>query len=187
MSPRQSVDRDRIREFFKRLSGRFHGSARVYLVGGTSLVFEEMRDQTLDIDVVLEVSPNEHGDLIRAIRELKDALATNVEEASPGDFIPLPSGYGQRHHFLERFGGIDVFHFDLYSTALSKIERGRTQDYEDVVALLAGGNIRWDRLAACFDEILPQMGLRSLKQNPAGFERNFRTLQGMWDERREQA
>ena len=60
----------------------------------------------------------------------------NVEEASPGDFIPLPAGSEGRHEFIERFRKLDVFHFDLYSVALSKIERGRTQDLEDVLKLL---------------------------------------------------
>ncbi len=83
----------------------------------------------------------DHSDLIQTVRELKDTLSINVEEASPGDFIPLPSGYENRHTFVERFGMLDVLHFDLYSTALSKIERGRMQDFEDVLALLRAGQI----------------------------------------------
>ena len=180
MSPRQSVDRERIREFFKRLGERFRGPARIYLVGGTTLVFEQLRQQTLEIDVVIEVSPKDHGNLIKVIRELKDALSVNVEEASPGDFIPLPVGYENRHKFVERFGRLDVFHFDLYSTALSKIERGRTQDLEDVLALLAAGKIEWSQLVEYFEEILPKTGEFSLKQDPVEFEQNFRALEGMW-------
>lgn len=184
MSLRQSVDRERIREFFGQLGKRFGAPAKVYLVGGTTLVFEQLREQTLDIDVVLEVAPRDHGNLVRAIRDLKDELSVNVEEASPGDFIPLPPGHGGRHRFIERFGRIDVFHFDLYSTALSKIERGRTQDLEDVLALLRAGRIEWDRLNEHFEAILPKMGELSLKQDPVEFERNFRALAGMRDTRK---
>ena len=180
MSPRQSVDRERMLEFFTQLGKRFGASARVYLVGGTTVVFEQLREQTLDIDLVLEVSPKEHGNLIRAIRDLKDELSVNVEEASPGDFIPLPPGYGNRHKFIERFGRIDVFHFDLYSSALSKIERGRTQDLEDVLALLRAERIEWSRLVEYFESILPKMGDLSLKQDPVEFEQNFRALEGLW-------
>lgn len=179
MSPRQSVDRERIRWFFERLGKRCAVSARIYLVGGTTLVYEELREQTLDIDVVIEVSPKDHGKLIQAIRELKDELSVNVEEASPGDFIPLPSGFESRHRFIDRFGRLDVFHFDLYSTALSKIERGRTQDLEDVLALLRAGRIEWKQLAEDFEAILPRMGKLSLKQDPVEFEQNFRALEGM--------
>lgn len=180
MSPRQSVDRERMREFLTQLGRRLGASAKIYLVGGTSLVFEQLREQTLHIDVVLDVSPKDHGSLIRTIRDLKDELSVNVEEASPGDFIPLPPGHANRHKFIERFGRIDVFHFDLYSTALSKIERGRTQDLEDVLALLRSERIEWSRLVEYFEAILPKMGELSLRQDPVEFERNFRALEGMW-------
>src|SRR3990172_200834 len=146
MSLRQRVDRARIESFLKRLGEQFRRPARIYLVGGTTVVYEAIRQQTVDIDLVLEVSSADHGELIQAIRELKNSLSINVEEASPGDFIPLPAGYGNRHEFAGRFGPLDVLHVDLYSTALSKIERGRVQDIEDVLALLRAGRIEWDKL-----------------------------------------
>jgi hypothetical protein len=180
MSLRAKVDRARIELFLSKLSERFHRPAQILLVGGTTLVFEELRDQTLDIDLVIQVDPNHHGELIQAIRKLKDQLSINVEEASPADFIPLPSGFENRHKFVERYGKIDVMHFDLYSTALSKIERGREQDFEDVLSLLQAGKLEWDRLSAYFLEILPKMGEHSLKQNPAEFEQNFHALESKW-------
>ena len=181
MSLRQKVDRERIKNFFKKLGRRFRQAGKIYLVGGTTLVFEQLREQTVDIDVVIEVSPKHHGQIIQAIRELKDDLSVNVEEASPGDFIPLPKGYQSRHQFVERFGLIDLFHFDLYSTALSKIERARTQDIEDVLALLRSNKIEWKKLAEYFQEILPKMGHQSLKQDPVEFEENFRALENLWE------
>lgn len=180
MSLRQNVDRHRIKLFFERLGERFHRPGRIYLVGGTSLVIEQLRQQTVDIDIVVEVSPADHSELITAIRDLMDTFSVNVEEASPRDFIPLPSGYENRHEFVERFGTIDVLHFDLYSTALSKIERGRTQDFEDVVVLLRAGKIDWQRLVEYYEEIRPQMATHSLRQDPAQFEQNFRSLETMW-------
>lgn len=180
MSLRQRVDRARIELFLKRLSEQFRRPARIYLVGGTTVVFQAIRQQTMDIDLVLEVSPADHGELIQAIRELKNSLSINVEEASPGNFIPLPTGYGNRHEFVGRFGSLDVLHFDLYSTALSKIERGRVQDIEDVLALLRAGRIEWGKLKEFFDEILPRMGKESLRQDPVEFRQNFEALEAMW-------
>jgi len=179
MSLRPPVDHNRIKQFFERLAEKFRRPGRIYMVGGTSLVFEELRQHTVDIDVVIEVSPTDHSELIAAIRELKDALPVNVEEASPGDFIPLPAGYESRHAFVERFGTIDVLHFDLYSTSLSKIERGRTQDLEDVLALLRAGKIDWPQLVGYFQEILPKMGTHSLKQDSVEFEKHFRALEAI--------
>lgn len=180
MSLRQRADRARIERFLTELAGRFRQPARLYLVGGTTLVYEALRAQTLDIDLVIEVSAADHAELIRAIRDLKDSLSLNVEEASPADFIPLPAGYEDRREFIGRFGSLDVFHFDLYSTALSKIERGRVQDLEDVLTLLRAGRLDWDRLHAYFDEILPRMGQHSLRQDPVEFEQNFQALAALW-------
>lgn len=35
-----------------------------------------------------------------------------------GPFEPLPDGHEDRHEHVGRYGSIDVYHFDLYSTAL---------------------------------------------------------------------
>ncbi|HEY7492036.1 MAG TPA: hypothetical protein VIH59_13120 [Candidatus Tectomicrobia bacterium] len=56
MSLRQQVDRIRIEGFLQRLGERFRQPARLYLVGGTTMVFEALRLQTLDIAAALEVS-----------------------------------------------------------------------------------------------------------------------------------
>jgi len=180
MSLRPSVNRSRIELFLKELGRRYHRPGRLYLVGGTTLVFEAYRQQTLDIDIVIEVAPEDHSAFIQAVREIKELLDVNVEEVSPGDFIPLPGGYADRREFIGRFGQLNVFHFDHYSTALSKIERGRTQDLADVILLLQARRIDWAQLDTFFREILPRMGTQSLKQDPVEFEKNFRALEGMW-------
>jgi hypothetical protein len=152
----------------------------VYLVGGTTLVFEGFRAQTLDIDLTFETAPADETRLLQVLRELKETLSVNIEQVSPADFIPLPSGYRDRCEFIGRFGELDVFHFDLYSTVLSKIERGTEEDFADVLALLGAGRVTWAKLEGCFQEILPQFGARSLRQDPEEFQRKFDALRGMW-------
>lgn len=184
MSMRPPVDRQRIIDFLQQLGQRFRRPGRVYLVGGTTLVFEGFRTQTLDVDLSFEVGDQNHGEFIRAVRTLKDELVIKVEEASPGDFIPLPEGYQDRAKFIGRFGGLDVYHFDIYSVALSKIERGRDADFADVLALLEAGWLDFATLKRFFDEILPQVGERSLKEDPQEFQRKFAYLKTAWDARR---
>lgn len=186
MSQRPPVDQRRITEFLRQLGERYRGGGRLWLVGGTTIVLEGHRAQTLDIDLAIEADPADEGRLLQAIRELKEVLLVNVEQVSPADFIPLPSGYRERGRFIRRFGGLDVFHFDFYSTALSKIERGSEQDFADVLALLRAGQVEWPLLESCFDEILPQFGQRSLKQDPEEFARKFAALARMWQEQRQQ-
>ena len=120
MSLRQQVDQQRIEYFLQQLGKRFTKSGRVYLVGGTSIVYEGLRQQTLDIDLTFEVAPEDHSSFIEVVRDLKERLSLNIEEVSPADFIPLPSGYKERSQYINRYGQLDIFHFDLYSVALSK-------------------------------------------------------------------
>jgi hypothetical protein len=180
MSLRQAVNRERITIFLREVGERYHRSARLFLVGGTSLVYEGYRQRTLDVDLTLEVSADGHGELIRVLQEIRLSLDINIEEVSPGDFIPLPAGYSDRHLFIGRYGQVDVFHFDFYSTVLGKIERGQQQDLADVVALLDHGRIEWGRLEAMYREILPLMGQKSLRQKPRDFALNFGALEALW-------
>ena len=91
MSLRPSVDRRRIERFLRELGRAFRYPARIYLVGGTTLVFEGLRGATLDVDFAVEVDPAHHTEFMRQVARLKTRLAINVEEASPADFIPLPT------------------------------------------------------------------------------------------------
>lgn len=146
------------------------------------MVYEGLRQQTVDIDLAFEVDNADHSTFIAIVRDLKERLSLNIEEASPADFIPLPAGYRDRSEYVGRYGQLDVFHFDLYSTALSKIERGTENDFLDVLALLQDERIEMYLLTECFNEILPRFATESLKQNPAKFQENFEVLVAMWDD-----
>lgn len=177
MSLRADVDRGRIQEFLRELGRVYRGPARLYLVGGTTLVYEGLRQATIDIDLGIEVDPAQHGPLLSEIARLKDRLNVNVEEASPADFIPLPSGWRERSPYVGRFEQIDVFHFDLVSTALSKLGRGYEQDLEDVRALLEAGMLAAEDLSAGWREIAPRMPERGKSATEiAEFEQNVRLV-----------
>lgn len=57
---------------------------------------------------------------------------STVDIASPLDFLPALPGWQGRSRFRFREGNLEVFDFDLYSQALSKLERGFELDLEDV-------------------------------------------------------
>lgn len=173
---RQLVSPERIQEFLETLGKEAKFSCKIYLVGGTSLVFFGLRAQTVDIDLALDVDNAHHQKLVLLIRDLKEKMHLNIEEASPADFIPLPKGWQERSPYIGRFGLMDAYHFDLYSTALSKIDRGSEVDFEDVQSLLKNNKIDWKQLEQFYQEILPQYGQKSLKQDPARIRRNFGIL-----------
>jgi hypothetical protein len=182
MSQREEVDQHRIKFFLETLGDRFRHAGRIYLVGGTTMVWEGLRAQTIDIDIAYEVSAEDSAEFTRIIQRLKDELKVNVEEAAPGDFIPLPGGYRERSKFVGRFGLLDVFHFDLYSLALSKIARAHDEDLSDVLTLLSKHEIDLPQLETFFAEILPRFETYSLKADPIEFQKKFEKMKSMWQQ-----
>ncbi len=160
---------------------RFPHPGRVLLVGGTTIVLKGLRAQTADIDFTADVAAADHDEFIRVLRTLKEELDVNVEDVSPAHFIPLPAGHESRALFIGRYGRLDVYHFDPYSTALSKIERGTDKDFSDVRAMLESGLIEWPRLEACYADAMRNYGRESLRQDPTRFALHFDALRGTRD------
>lgn len=157
MSMRRGVDKAAIESFLQQLGRTFHKSARLYIVGGAALVHLGIRPGfTQDIDV--QVYGANEGDLIVTIQKLIERLQINIEFAAPGDFIPLPLQWESHAQFVGRYGSIDVFYFDFYSIALSKIERGNDRDIADVKLLMQHGMITLDELDKAYQEVLAQLG-----------------------------
>ncbi|OGS04164.1 MAG: hypothetical protein A3G41_07330 [Elusimicrobia bacterium RIFCSPLOWO2_12_FULL_59_9] len=173
---RELINSERLRTFLDALGQAIRFPVRLYLVGGTSLIHFGLKEQTVDIDLSWEVDVKNQTELIEVLRNLKEKLNMSIEEASPKEFIPLPAGWRDRCLWAGRFGPVDVFHFDPYSTALSKIDRGSEVDFDDVAQLLAAGKITMEKLEQCCREIIPLMGAASLRQDPRRFQRNFAIL-----------
>jgi hypothetical protein len=52
---------------------------------------------------------------------------------------------------------VSFYHYDFYSQALAKIERGHTQDGADVGHMLNTGLVRPGRLRELFEAIVPRL------------------------------
>lgn len=157
MSIRPAVDKTAVESFLQQLGRSFHKPGRLYLVGSAALVHAGIRPGfTLDIDV--QVGGANEGELIVAIQCLIQQMQVNVEFASPADFIPLPSQWESHAQYVGRYGEIEVFYFDFYSIALSKIERGNDRDIRDVKLLIEQRIILLDELDATYQETLSQLG-----------------------------
>lgn len=123
-----------------------------YLVGGATAVIEAGAP-TVDVD--LRIEPDE--DVLRVLPQMKDQLDLNIELASPADFLPELPGWRERSPFLFRAGPLDVFHYDLYSQALTKLERGFALDIADVAAMVSSGEVQPAQLLALYDAIEDQL------------------------------
>ena len=128
---------------------------------------------TLDIDLQFDVPVEHQEEFVRCLREISRQRRLPIEQASPEQFIPLPSGYQERHRFIDRFGSLDVFHFDFYSIALSKLRRGNEKDFADVIQMVRDGLIALPQLRAFFQEILPQLESFDISADARDFERHF--------------
>lgn len=147
---RPPVTRERVQAFARALSRRIDEPVVIYLTGGATAVIEGWRASTIDIDLRLEPEPEA---ALRAIAELKNELAMNLEFASPPDFVPELDGWRERSPFVLQEGRVVVRHFDPYSQALAKIERGFEQDRADVDAMIAAGLIDVDHARLLFTDV----------------------------------
>jgi hypothetical protein len=172
---RQLADADRIARFMSALGRAADADGACYLAGGATAVLIGWRDSTVDVDIRL--AP-ETDVLLRSIQRLKEELHVNVELAAPDDFVPVPAGWEGRSPFVAHEGRLSFYHFDPYSQALAKLERGHDQDLIDVRAMLDRGLIHPARAAGYFEEIEREL-FRFPAIDPRAFGRRVEEAFGM--------
>jgi hypothetical protein len=151
---RELADADRIRGLAAALGAIAPRGTRVYLVGGATAVLEGWRPSTVDVD--LRIEP-ESEQVMKEIAGLKERLSTNIEFATPADFMPELPGWRERSRFRFRSGNVEVFDYDLYSQALAKIERGFDTDLSDVAAMLESGLVEPAKIRELFAATEPEL------------------------------
>ena len=145
-----------LKTFLQRLGEHYSGPATFYLLGGSALCLLGSPRTTLDVDYTFEVAPEDTARFRTALAELAAEMRLDLEDVPLAEFIPLPPAARERRQFIGRFGQIDVYIFDPYSVALSKIARGFEADLEDVIFMLRERLIEFAELERHFKAILPQ-------------------------------
>jgi hypothetical protein len=97
--------------------------------------------------------------------------------AAPDQFIPEVPGWQERSAFIARHGRLSFHHYDFYAQALSKIQRGHSQDLVDVREMLERGLIDRAELRRRFDLIEPQL-YRYPAIDPEAFRREVEAVLG---------
>jgi hypothetical protein len=95
-----------------------------------------------------------------------------VRGPSPAHFIPELPGWRERSLLIERQGRVSFYHYDPYSQALAKIERGHAKDRADVAELLARGLVEPQRLRELFEAVVPRLH-RYPAIDPASFRKRL--------------
>src|SRR3989338_8619754 len=148
------TSREKIQKFMRAFGARAPRDARLYFTGGATAVLMGWRDTTIDIDI--RFNP-ELDELFHVLPALKEELQINIELASPADFIPPLPGWEERCEYIGREGKVSFYHYDPYSQALAKIERGHTQDLQDVEAMLQKGLLEPQKLLSLYQAIESQL------------------------------
>jgi len=180
---RDVADGTRLRRFLNALAHRVRGPGTLYLVGGSSAVWEGWRETTIDVDMKAEPEPL---GLFEAIAELKNELGINVELASPDQFIPALPGWQDRSPILEKHADVVFRHYDFYGQALAKIERGHGRDLFDAEAMVKRAWVHPPKLLELFEAIEPGL-IRFPSIDPSRFRRDVlafctRMAAGSWHE-----
>jgi hypothetical protein len=169
---RPPIDISRLEKFMAAMGRKTKGPGTIYLTGGATALLHGWRAMTVDVDIKADPEP---AGYFESIAGIKDELSLNVELASPPDFIPELPGWRQRCLFIARHGELDFYHYDPYSQALSKLERGHSRDLADVEAMLHGGLIQKTLLLDLFRQIEPDL-IRYPALDPASFRKTVRAF-----------
>jgi hypothetical protein len=159
------LTKEKLLKFLERLGASAKTPGTCFITGGGSALLVGWRETTIDLD--LKFDPEPVG-VFDAIPALKRALHIHVELAAPSDFLPPLSRWRERCTFVGKYGLMEVYHYDFYSQALSKLERGHTKDYLDVTEMLRRALIVPADLLAHAEAIRPE-----IRRYPAVDEESF--------------
>jgi hypothetical protein len=154
--PREPITATNLKLFLQCLGERCPGPATLYLLGGSALCLLGSPRVTLDVDYTAEVAEEDTARFQAVLTELAAEMGLDLEDVPLAEFIPLPPEAWERRQTVGQFGQLQVYIFDPYSIALSKIARGFEADIEDVAFMLDEGVVEFDELERLFEEVLPK-------------------------------
>jgi hypothetical protein len=174
----EPVTSEALKIFLQRLGERYPNPAEFYLLGGSALCLLGSSRETLDVDYTFELNPEQTQEFQATLEKLGTELKLDLESVPLGEFIPLPPEARQRRRIIGHFGNLDVYIFDLYSIALSKIARGFEADIEDVLFLLTQKLIDFGELERLYKIILPLASASDI--DPKEFRAYFEEVRHRW-------
>ena len=166
-----------VMRFLDALGSVYEEHATLYLIGGGALCLLGSPRRTMDIDFSLPMS-GETQHLVETMLALADEMKIELEVITLEEFVPAPSDAAQRHRHVGQFGGIDVYIYDPYTIALSKLARGLESDIQDVLFLLEKGVIEMEELNRIVDQAIPLAWRRDV--DPEDLQRYLAEVQRLF-------
>ncbi len=164
---------DEIRAFLQKLGEHYPRPGKVYLLGAVAIGLLGHSRVTGDLDYAADFTSSD-TELREGLLAFAKDMGLELEDVAFKEFIPIPDGADRRHQWIGRFGQLEVYVFDPYSIALSKVARGFEIDLEDVVFLLRRKLIAFKELESMVLAALPRA--REFDIDPREFRENWQTL-----------
>jgi hypothetical protein len=174
----EPITSDILMTFLQRLGERSSNTATLYLLGGSALCLLGNPRSTVDVDYDLAAPQGADDELRTLIDRLAAEMKLDLEQVALREFVPIAPGADGRRKLVGRFGRIDVYIYDPYSIALSKIARGFETDIDDVMFLLQERLIEFSELERLFQAILPDA--RKADIVPGEFQAYFDEVKRRW-------
>ena len=171
------LTRSDVEKFLQELGKRYFEPAVLYLVGGGALLLMDNPRRTLDLDYVGHDMPIRWTELQRVIDALGNELGYKIEAVPLDEMIPLPSDSARRHLPFGTYGSVQVYIFDPYAIALSKLDRGNESDLQDIVFLIQRDYVEFEELEQMLTSAIPRAGEYDL--NPKQMTKNLETVRQM--------
>ena len=170
------LKREDIQKFLSHLAQHQSEKIAVYLIGGSALALLGNPRTTLDIDLFFDPLTEK---LKESISIVEQELKIEIEVVPLHEFIPLPPGAEERHLKITTENTLEIFIYDPYSIALSKIARGFDTDIQDVLFLLKENFIEIGKLAQFVKQLQPVAWDYDI--DPSELEQYFNTLTQEWE------
>jgi hypothetical protein len=151
----ESITPEKLHTFSRKLGQLYPGLVKLYLLGGSALCLSGNPRVTADIDYCFDLESGDPLDFESIVNRLGIEMKLALKLVEPAAIIPLPPDAYQRRKFFGRYGDLEVYIFDLYSIALSKIGRGFETDLDDVIFMLRKKLITLNELERLFNLTLP--------------------------------
>ncbi|RMD61235.1 hypothetical protein D6833_08525 [Candidatus Parcubacteria bacterium] len=143
-----------ILQFLEALAKAYHAPATLHLIGGGALCLLGHERRTLDLDFSMSISEETRA-LRRTMENTAKAMDIELEMITLEEFVPIPDDASRRHRFIGRFGSVEVYVYDPYTIALSKLARGLETDIQDILFLLEKGLIEIAQLEFFVEKATP--------------------------------
>ena len=156
----------------------FPHPARIYLLENSGLTHQGARRSGVDVALEVQVDPIHAGEFVTSVGAVQDKHHVHLGYLSSAEW--LPPGWETRAEYLARYGQIDVYVFDAYPVALSKLARARVSDLCHVHALIRERRLDLNRLPTVVAEVAAQLRSSGAIDTATQIERGLSRLSQMF-------